>query len=240
MSGVRFYKGPQNVGTHIGSLWDSTGTRLGTATFTGESAAGWQTVSFPSAVAVTAGTTYVASYTSSGYYSATVNGLAGSGRHPAAPHGRRRGPLRLRSGLPDQHQQRQLLGRRGVQPGSAGHDPADHQLGRHAGQRHVRHGDLATNESATSRVDYGTTTALGSSATGAAGTSHSVALTGLASGTTYYYRVTSATRPPTRPPTPTRAVRRAASWCRRRRGSCDLGGRRGGQRLHRHRDLDDR
>ena len=41
-------------------------------------------------------------------------------------------------------------------------------------------------------VDYGTTTALGSSATGAAGTSHSVPLTGLANGTTYYYRVTSA------------------------------------------------
>jgi hypothetical protein len=49
-----------------------------------------------------------------------------------------------------------------------------------------------TNESATSRVDYGLTTALGSTTTGATGTSHSVSLTGLTNGATYYYRVTSA------------------------------------------------
>ena len=51
-----------------------------------------------------------------------------------------------------------------------------------------------TDEAATSRVDYGTSaTALTStaSATGLS-TTHSVGLSGLASGTTYYYRVTSA------------------------------------------------
>jgi len=51
----------------------------------------------------------------------------------------------------------------------------------------------STDETADSRVEYGTAPgALTSSATGPAGaTAHSVALTGLAPGTTYYYRVRS-------------------------------------------------
>jgi hypothetical protein len=60
--GVRFYKSAANTGAHIGSLWNATGTRLATATFTGESTSGWQQVLFSSPVPVTAGTTYVASY----------------------------------------------------------------------------------------------------------------------------------------------------------------------------------
>jgi Domain of unknown function (DUF4082)/Bacterial Ig-like domain len=62
ITGIRFYKGPGNGGTHVGSLWTSTGTRLAHATFTGESASGWQQASFPSPVAISANTTYVASY----------------------------------------------------------------------------------------------------------------------------------------------------------------------------------
>jgi hypothetical protein len=71
VTGVRFYKAAANGGVHIGSLWSATGTRLAQATFANESASGWQTVTFASPVAVTAGTTYVASYfTPSGHYSA--------------------------------------------------------------------------------------------------------------------------------------------------------------------------
>ena len=62
ITGIRFYKGPTNTGTHIGSLWTSSGTRLATATFTGETATGWQQVNFATPVAVTANTVYVASY----------------------------------------------------------------------------------------------------------------------------------------------------------------------------------
>jgi hypothetical protein len=62
VTGVRFFKGAQNTGTHAGSLWSNTGTRLATVTFSGESASGWQQASFASPVAVTAGTTYVVSY----------------------------------------------------------------------------------------------------------------------------------------------------------------------------------
>ena len=72
--GIRFYKGSANTGTHIGKLWKSDGTNLATATFTNETASGWQQVSFASPVAITADTTYVASYLAPvGRYSANSN-----------------------------------------------------------------------------------------------------------------------------------------------------------------------
>jgi hypothetical protein len=72
--GLRFYKSAANTGTHRGTLWSSTGTQLATAAFTGETASGWQSVTFSSPVAVTAGTTYVASYLApNGHYAATGN-----------------------------------------------------------------------------------------------------------------------------------------------------------------------
>ncbi|MGD9723480.1 MAG: DUF4082 domain-containing protein [Pirellulales bacterium] len=72
ITGVRFYKSPENTGPHTGSLWTSWGQLLATATFTNETASGWQQVDFPTPVAVIAGATYVASYhTTSGHYSAT-------------------------------------------------------------------------------------------------------------------------------------------------------------------------
>jgi hypothetical protein len=69
--GIRFYKSAANTGTHIGTLWTSSGTALATGTFANESTAGWQQVLFATPVDVTAGTTYVASYhTTTGHYSA--------------------------------------------------------------------------------------------------------------------------------------------------------------------------
>ncbi len=62
VTGIRFYKGTGNTGTHTGSLWTSAGTRLATGTFGGETATGWQSLSFSSPVPVSAGATYVASY----------------------------------------------------------------------------------------------------------------------------------------------------------------------------------
>ncbi|NUW42414.1 DUF4082 domain-containing protein [Nonomuraea rhodomycinica] len=81
--GIRFYKGAGNTGTHVGNLWTSTGQLLARATFTNETATGWQQVDFPAPVQVTPGTTYVASYFApAGHYalnqdyftSARVNG----------------------------------------------------------------------------------------------------------------------------------------------------------------------
>ncbi|MFD7659622.1 DUF4082 domain-containing protein, partial [Actinosynnema sp. NPDC059797] len=70
VNGVRFYKGEGNTGTHTGSLWTATGERLATGTFTGETATGWQTLTFTEPVPIRRGTTYVASYTApNGHYS---------------------------------------------------------------------------------------------------------------------------------------------------------------------------
>ncbi len=72
--GIRFYKGPQNTGTHIGNLWTVGGGLLATANFANETASGWQQVFFATPVTVAPGTTYVASYhTLTGFYSADGN-----------------------------------------------------------------------------------------------------------------------------------------------------------------------
>jgi hypothetical protein len=60
--GVRFHKGTGNGGTHVGSLWSASGQLLARATFTAETASGWQEVRFSAPVPVAAGTTYVVSY----------------------------------------------------------------------------------------------------------------------------------------------------------------------------------
>jgi len=77
ITGIRFYKSALNTGSHIGSLWSATGTLLAQATFTNETASGWQTATFASPVSITAGTTYVASYLApNGHYSASAEGLS--------------------------------------------------------------------------------------------------------------------------------------------------------------------
>ncbi|GAA4167281.1 hypothetical protein GCM10022287_00540 [Gryllotalpicola koreensis] len=74
ITGVRFYKSAQNTGTHTGTLWDANGNRLATATFTNETASGWQSASFATPVTVSAGASYVVSYTDpNGHYSADTN-----------------------------------------------------------------------------------------------------------------------------------------------------------------------
>ncbi|MFF2296566.1 N,N-dimethylformamidase beta subunit family domain-containing protein, partial [Arthrobacter sp. NPDC058127] len=70
IKGVRFYKATKNTGTHIGNIWSASGQLLASATFTGESATGWQTVNFSTPLAVSANTMYVVSYFApAGHYS---------------------------------------------------------------------------------------------------------------------------------------------------------------------------
>jgi len=59
---LRFYKGTGNTGTHVGTLWGPGGEVLSRVTFTGESAAGWQSMALPTPVDLVPGTRYVASY----------------------------------------------------------------------------------------------------------------------------------------------------------------------------------
>lgn len=72
VTGIRFYKGTGNTGTHVGSLWNAAGTRLAQVTFTNETATGWQTATLASPVALVTGQTYVVSYRApNGRYSST-------------------------------------------------------------------------------------------------------------------------------------------------------------------------
>jgi len=80
VEGVRFLKGPDNIGVHTGHLWDaSTGQLLGTVTFTNETASGWQEADFANPVPIHANHTYVVSYFAPlGRYSYTYNYFTGA------------------------------------------------------------------------------------------------------------------------------------------------------------------
>jgi hypothetical protein len=62
ITGLRFYKTAGNTGTHIGRIWTTGGTSLGQVTFAGETPTGWQHAKFDTPVAISANTTYIASY----------------------------------------------------------------------------------------------------------------------------------------------------------------------------------
>lgn len=198
ITGVRFYKGPQNTGPHPVSLWatDGTNTRLATATLGAESTTGWQTATFATPVPVTAGTAYIVSYLAPvGRYSSTSSVLGSpidkAPLHTVANAGR----YVYGSGYPSN-------------PSSASYwvDPvfaaapavpaADTTPPVISGVSVAPSGSTATitwttDEPSTSVVSWGTSAALGQTSSGLSGTSHSVTLTGLASGGAYSYRVTS-------------------------------------------------
>ncbi len=62
ITAIRFYKGTNNLGAHVGRLWTREGSLLGTATFIGETSSGWQEQALSAPVAIVSNTTYVASY----------------------------------------------------------------------------------------------------------------------------------------------------------------------------------
>jgi hypothetical protein len=74
ITGVRFYKGPNNTGPHVGSLWSGTGTLLASVTTSTETASGWQQAKFSTPVAIAANVTYVVSYSApNGAYAVNRN-----------------------------------------------------------------------------------------------------------------------------------------------------------------------
>src|SRR6201999_2582008 len=73
VTGIRFYKAATNTGTHVGTLWNASGTQLAQANFSGESPSGWQQQKFTTPIQIQPNTTYVAGYLApQGHYS--VNG----------------------------------------------------------------------------------------------------------------------------------------------------------------------
>ena len=77
VTGIRFFKGPQNTGEHVATLWGPSRTPLAKAQFANETESGWQQAEFAAPVAVAAGTELVASYLApDGLYSADTEGFA--------------------------------------------------------------------------------------------------------------------------------------------------------------------
>ena len=118
IKGIRFYKGSSNTGPHTGKLWTASGTLLASATFSGETASGWQEVRFATPVAITANTTYVASYyTAVGILLGDVSLFHLAGRQSAAPCAGERGrwwqwrvPVRDGVGSPRRRSTRRTTG----------------------------------------------------------------------------------------------------------------------------------
>ena len=80
ITGIRFFKGAANTGTHVGKLWSREGLLLGAATFAGETISGWQQVNFPTPITVVPATTYIASYHAPvGRYAASLDYFASAG-----------------------------------------------------------------------------------------------------------------------------------------------------------------
>jgi hypothetical protein len=74
VTGVRFYKGNLNTGTHVVGIWTSAGTLLDSITVSGETSAGWQEQSFSSPISISADRGYTVGYFApSGYYSSDSN-----------------------------------------------------------------------------------------------------------------------------------------------------------------------
>ncbi len=72
VNGIRFYKGAAKGGKYLVHLWSATGSKLGEAAFTGDSAIGWKEVLFEKPVEIKASTTYIAAYFSGpGDYAST-------------------------------------------------------------------------------------------------------------------------------------------------------------------------
>jgi hypothetical protein len=203
INGIRFYKSATNAGTHVGHLWSSTGALLATATFAGETASGWQQVLFSAPVQIQANTTYVASYHSdAGHYSADAGYFANASADGGSLHALANntdGPNGVyvygASAFPNQSFSATNYWVDVVFNSTLTDTVAPTISGVQAGSLSSSGATITwtTDEASDSLVEYGTTTAYGSSSTlnSTMVTTHSVALTGLSGSTLYHYRVKS-------------------------------------------------
>ncbi|OYE06338.1 N,N-dimethylformamidase beta subunit family domain-containing protein [Nostoc sp. 'Peltigera membranacea cyanobiont' 232] len=78
INAIRFWKAPSETGTHIGKIWNATGTLLASVTFSNETASGWQSQALATPLNIQANTTYVVSVNVNSYYVATNDQLGSS------------------------------------------------------------------------------------------------------------------------------------------------------------------
>jgi Domain of unknown function (DUF4347)/Domain of unknown function (DUF4082) len=73
---IRYYKAASETGTHVGNIWSSTGTLLGSVTFANETASGWQQQSLATPLNIAANTTYVVSVNANSFFAVSGNAIA--------------------------------------------------------------------------------------------------------------------------------------------------------------------
>ena len=78
ISALRYWKAPSESGARIGHIWDSSGTLLGSVTFTGETASGWQQQALTTPISIVANTTYIVSVNVVSHFAITGSSLATS------------------------------------------------------------------------------------------------------------------------------------------------------------------
>lgn len=78
LTAIRYYKDAGETGSHVGRLWDASGTQLGTVNFAGETASGWQQAALSAPVTLSSGTTYTVSVGLNTRFVMTSGGLASS------------------------------------------------------------------------------------------------------------------------------------------------------------------
>jgi hypothetical protein len=76
LTAIRFYKDSQETGTHVGTVWSSSGSVLARVTFANETASGWQQQALPTLLVLQPGNTYVVSVGVNSYFVDTPSGLA--------------------------------------------------------------------------------------------------------------------------------------------------------------------
>jgi hypothetical protein len=76
LTAIRFWKSSSETGTHVGRVWTAGGVQLGSVTFSGETASGWQQQVLPTPIVLQPGPVYVISVNANSAFSVTTSGLA--------------------------------------------------------------------------------------------------------------------------------------------------------------------
>ncbi len=205
ITGLRYYKTSEATGAHVGHLYTASGTQLAEVTFSKETASGWQQVSLPSPVAISANTTYIASYYApNGHYAALSGYFSVVGADAAPLHAPASGVVGG-NGVYHYGGNGSLFSEGGPESYNGTNYMADvvfeaeQQPPVISNVQAAAHNDgtatvtWQTDKASDSKVDYGTSSSSLSSSVSdsSAVTSHSVQLTGLNPNATYYFRVTS-------------------------------------------------